>query len=38
MRIDFPELFQRGRNFCEEGVVGGGITQVVQFGVDRRLI
>ena len=38
MRIDFPELFQRGRNFCEEGVVGGGITQVVEFGVDRRLI
>ena len=38
MRIDFAELFQRGRDFCKKDVVGGGITQIVEFGVDRRLI
>jgi len=38
MRIDFAELFQRGRNFCKEGVVGRGGAQVVEFGVNRRLI
>jgi hypothetical protein len=38
MRINFAQLFQRGRNFCEEGVIRGGIAQIVEFGVDRRLI
>jgi hypothetical protein len=32
MRFDFAELFQRGRNFCKEGVVGRGGAQVVEFG------
>jgi hypothetical protein len=38
MGIDFAELSQRGRHFCKEGVVGGGVAHVVKFGVDRRLI
>jgi len=38
MRIDFGEVFQRGRDFCKKGVVGGGTTQIVEFGVDCRLI
>jgi hypothetical protein len=38
MRIDFAEVFQRGRNFCKEGVIGGGIAQLDDFGTDRRLI
>ncbi len=38
MRIDFAEVFQRGRNFCKEGVIGGGIAQLDDFGIDRRLI
>ena len=38
MRINFAEMLQRGRNFCKEGVIGGGIAQLVDFGIDRRLI
>src|ERR1700730_2894502 len=38
MRINFAEMLQRGRNFSKEGVIGGGIAQLVDFGIDRRLI
>ena len=38
MRINFAEMLQRGRNFCKEGVIGGGIAQLIDFGIDRRLI
>jgi hypothetical protein len=38
MRINFAKMLQRGRNFCKEGVIGGSIAQLVDFGIDRRLI
>ena len=38
VKIGCIRLFQRGRNFCKEGVVGRGGAQGVEFGVDRRLI
>jgi len=35
---DFGEAPQLGRKFGENGVIGGGIAHIVEFGADRRLI
>jgi hypothetical protein len=38
LRIDFAEVSQHRRNSCKDGVICGGIAQLDDFSVDRRLI